>query len=55
MQKNLKELKPSVYGGSEIRTQIKALENDAVVVGTPGRMLDLIRRQITREYTDLST
>ena len=39
----------AVYGGSEIRTQIKALENGCqVVVGTPGRMLDLIRRRKLR-------
>ena len=45
--KKLKGVKTvAVYGGSEIRTQIKALENGCqVVVGTPGRMLDLIRRR----------
>lgn len=34
----------AVYGGATISTQIKALQNGCqVVVGTPGRMLDLIR------------
>lgn len=48
--KKLKGVKTvAVYGGSEIRTQIKALENGCqVVVGTPGRMLDLIRRRKLR-------
>jgi ATP-dependent RNA helicase DeaD len=48
--KKLKGVKSvAVYGGSEIRTQIKALENGCqVVVGTPGRMLDLIRRKKLR-------
>lgn len=36
----------AVYGGANISTQIRALENGCqVVVGTPGRMLDLIRRR----------
>ena len=36
----------AVYGGATISTQIKALQNGCqVVVGTPGRMLDLIRRR----------
>ncbi|MBN2165836.1 MAG: DEAD/DEAH box helicase [Marinilabiliaceae bacterium] len=35
-----------VYGGTEIRNQIKALKGDVhVVVGTPGRVNDLIRRK----------
>lgn len=35
----------SVYGGSEIRTQIKALKGPShIVVGTPGRVIDLIER-----------
>jgi ATP-dependent RNA helicase DeaD len=35
----------SVYGGSSMDTQIKGLRSGAqVVVGTPGRMCDLIRR-----------
>ena len=48
--KKLKGVKTvAVYGGSEIRTQIKALESGCqVVVGTPGRMLDLIRRRKLR-------
>ncbi|GAB5408430.1 MAG: hypothetical protein BalsKO_07950 [Balneolaceae bacterium] len=36
----------AVYGGANISTQIRALNNGAqIVVGTPGRMLDLIRRR----------
>tara|TARA_R110000868_G_scaffold304437_9_gene565089 strand:+ start:3858 stop:5651 length:1794 start_codon:yes stop_codon:yes gene_type:complete len=36
----------AVYGGANITTQIRALNNGCqVVVGTPGRMLDLIRRR----------
>lgn len=36
----------AVYGGANISTQIKALNNGAqVVIGTPGRTLDLIRRR----------
>lgn len=44
-RKNL-EILP-VYGGTEIRTQMRALKNDNVhiVVGTPGRVNDLIRRK----------
>lgn len=35
----------SVYGGTEIRSQIKALKGPAhIVVGTPGRVIDLINR-----------
>ena len=35
----------AVYGGSSIDTQIKALNRGAqIVVGTPGRTLDLIKR-----------
>ncbi len=35
----------AVYGGANISTQIKALKNGCqVVVGTPGRTLDLIKR-----------
>jgi ATP-dependent RNA helicase DeaD len=37
----------AVYGGADIRTQIKALKNGCqVVVGTPGRVMDLIKRQV---------
>ena len=45
--KKLKKIKSvAVYGGSDYRTQIKALENGAqVVIGTPGRTLDLIKRR----------
>ncbi|MCK1254818.1 DEAD/DEAH box helicase [Streptococcus uberis] len=36
----------SVYGGSSIDKQIKALKSGAhIVVGTPGRLLDLIKRK----------
>ena len=36
----------SVYGGSSIEKQIKALKSGAhIVVGTPGRLLDLIKRK----------
>ncbi|HEL1018605.1 TPA: DEAD/DEAH box helicase [Streptococcus equi subsp. zooepidemicus] len=39
----------SVYGGSSIEKQIKALKSGAhVVVGTPGRLLDLIKRKALR-------
>ena len=39
----------SVYGGSSIEKQIKALRSGAhVVVGTPGRLLDLIKRKALR-------
>ncbi|MEP1150639.1 MAG: DEAD/DEAH box helicase [Balneola sp.] len=43
-QKGLKTV--AVYGGANISTQIKALNNGCqVVIGTPGRMLDLINRK----------
>ena len=36
----------AVYGGANISSQIRALDNGCqVVIGTPGRMLDLIRRR----------
>ncbi|NPA37607.1 MAG: DEAD/DEAH box helicase [Chlorobi bacterium] len=36
-----------VYGGSDIRTQIKALKKGShIVVGTPGRLNDLINRKV---------
>ena len=36
----------AVYGGADIRTQIKSLKNGCqVVVGTPGRVMDLINRK----------
>lgn len=35
----------SIYGGQDYRTQLRALKNGAhVVVGTPGRLMDHIRR-----------
>src|SRR5690554_1875688 len=45
--KNLKGIKTvAVYGGANISTQIRALDNGCqVVIGTPGRMLDLIKRR----------
>ena len=45
--KKIKGLKTvAVYGGANISTQIRALENGCqVVIGTPGRMLDLIKRR----------
>jgi len=37
----------AVYGGADIRAQIKALKNGCqVVVGTPGRVMDLIKREV---------
>lgn len=43
-QKRVKTV--AVYGGANISTQIKALNNGCqVVIGTPGRMLDLINRK----------
>ncbi len=43
-QKGVKTV--AVYGGANISTQIKALNNGCqVVIGTPGRMLDLINRR----------
>ncbi|MBJ8325657.1 DEAD/DEAH box helicase [Streptococcus pacificus] len=39
----------SVYGGTSVEKQIKALKSGAhVVVGTPGRLLDLIKRKALR-------
>lgn len=45
--KRLKKIRSvAVYGGSDYRTQIKALQNGAqVVIGTPGRTLDLIKKR----------
>jgi len=43
-QKGVKTV--AVYGGANISSQIRALNNGCqVVIGTPGRMLDLIRRR----------
>lgn len=37
----------SVYGGSSIETQIRALKHGVdIVVGTPGRVMDLMRRNV---------
>ena len=45
----------SVYGGSSIEKQIKALKSGAhIVVGTPGRLLDLIKRKALKLY-DIET
>lgn len=42
----------SVYGGSSIEKQIKALKSGAhIVVGTPGRLLDLINRKALKLNT----
>ncbi|EHI74708.1 ATP-dependent RNA helicase [Streptococcus criceti] len=42
----------SVYGGSSIEKQIKALRSGAhIVVGTPGRLLDLIKRRALKLNT----
>ncbi|MCT1690584.1 DEAD/DEAH box helicase [Brevibacterium sp. p3-SID960] len=39
----------TIYGGKDFEPQIKALESGAeVVVGTPGRLLDLVGRRILR-------
>jgi ATP-dependent RNA helicase DeaD len=39
----------AVYGGASIDTQIRSLKKGThVVVGTPGRVLDLIRRQVLK-------
>jgi ATP-dependent RNA helicase DeaD len=39
----------AVYGGANIETQIRALKKGShVVVGTPGRVLDLIRRNVLK-------
>src|SRR5512136_44880 len=35
----------SVYGGVSIEPQIKKIRSSEIVVGTPGRMLDHLRRQ----------
>lgn len=38
-----------VFGGSDIRAQIKAIKGGAhIVVGTPGRVLDLIQKKVLR-------
>ena len=36
----------SVYGGTDIKSQIKSLaKGNNIIVGTPGRVLDLIKRE----------
>ncbi len=38
-----------VYGGASVETQIKSIKKGAhIVVGTPGRMLDLIKRKVVK-------
>ena len=45
----------SVYGGSSIEKQIKALNLvPHIVVGTPGRLLDLIKRKALK-FHDIET
>jgi ATP-dependent RNA helicase DeaD len=45
----------AVYGGSSIDTQIRGLKRGAhIVVATPGRMLDLIRRKQT-DFSNIKT
>lgn len=42
----------SVFGGSEIERQIRALKKGTqIVVGTPGRVLDLMRRKVLKLHT----
>jgi len=36
----------AVYGGASMRAQIDAIPHASVVVGTPGRILDLVRRKV---------
>ena len=45
--KYIKELKTTaVYGGANIQTQIRALKSGTqIIVGTPGRVVDLIKRK----------
>ena len=39
----------SVYGGSEIEKQIKQIKKGAdIIVGTPGRVQDLMRRKVLK-------
>ena len=41
----------AVYGGANIQTQIKALNSGSqIVVGTPGRVIDLIKRKKTETW-----
>jgi len=41
----------AVYGGAPIKAQVDAIPHSSIVVGTPGRILDLVRRR----HLDLST
>ncbi|UKN03082.1 DEAD/DEAH box helicase [Paracrocinitomix mangrovi] len=54
--KRMKKLKiVSVYGGTDIRKQIKELERGAqIIVATPGRLVDLINRKKVR-INDIDT
>jgi ATP-dependent RNA helicase DeaD len=39
----------SVYGGADIKDQIRKLKNGAqIIVGTPGRVIDLIQRRVIK-------
>jgi len=35
----------AVYGGSPLKAQVDAIPHSSIVVGTPGRILDLVRRR----------
>ena len=42
----------AVYGGANIQTQIKSLKQGTqIVVGTPGRVIDLIKRKVLKLHT----
>jgi ATP-dependent RNA helicase DeaD len=42
----------AVYGGANIQTQIKSLKQGSqIVVGTPGRVIDLIKRKVLKLHT----
>lgn len=48
--RKITEFKPGcavvpIYGGANIERQIKALKNGKIVVGTPGRLMDHLRRK----------
>ena len=38
----------AVYGGANIQTQIKSLKLGSQIVGTPGRVIDLIKRKVLK-------
>lgn len=47
--KYLKVRLATVYGGSDIRTQIREIKGGAdIVIGTPGRVMDLMRKKVLR-------